>query len=104
MSFSLAYRVVEGERPEKTAFVLHGILGAGNNFTSFVQKLARRRPELRFLLVDLRNHGGSTGAAPPHTLAACAEGIRTGQAMSGVPLWRLLNVIRWSELLGVQFE
>lgn len=56
----------------KLAFVLHGALGSGQNFIRFVQKLSRKRPEYRFVLVDLRHHGESRGAPPPNTLRACA--------------------------------
>lgn len=54
-------------------FVLHGVLGAGHNFRSFAKRLAEARPDIGFALVDLRYHGRSLGAGPPHTLAACAE-------------------------------
>lgn len=85
MSFVPAHRVLEGEGARKTAFVLHGILGAGQNFTSFIQKLSRRCPEYRFVLVDLRNHGASSGAPPPHTVAACADDLLALAAVAGSP-------------------
>lgn len=59
----------------KLAFVLHGALGSGQNFTRFIQKLAAERPEYRYALVDLRHHGHSTGAPAPNTLAACAADL-----------------------------
>ena len=55
--------------------VLHGILGSGRNLRSFAQRLAQARPELRLWLVDLRNHGDSQGAPPPHTIAACCDDL-----------------------------
>ena len=55
--------------------VLHGILGSGRNLRTFAQRLAHVRPELRLWLVDLRNHGDSQGAAPPHTIAACCDDL-----------------------------
>jgi pimeloyl-ACP methyl ester carboxylesterase len=85
MTFTLAHRVIEGASAHKTALVLHGILGAGQNFTAFIQKLSRRRPEYRYVLVDLRNHGASTGAPPPHTLAAAARDLTTLAASTGEP-------------------
>lgn len=72
------YRVVEeeaGGSPSKLAFVLHGALGSGQNFTRFIQRLARDRPEYRYVLVDLRHHGQSSGAPPPNTLSACAADL-----------------------------
>lgn len=61
--------------PGRVAFVLHGALGSGQNFRGFVQRLAALRTDYRFVLVDLRCHGESTGAPAPHTLAACAEDL-----------------------------
>jgi pimeloyl-ACP methyl ester carboxylesterase len=75
MTFLPNYRVIEGDRSEKTAMVLHGALGSAQNFNRFAQKLARARPEYRYVLVDLRHHGQSTGAPPPNTLAACAADL-----------------------------
>lgn len=53
-------------------FVLHGAMGAGHNFRSFVKRLSAARPEYRYALIDLRYHGNSLGAPPPHTLDAAA--------------------------------
>lgn len=75
MVFVPSYRVIEGVRAERTAFVLHGALGSGQNFTRFIQRLAEKRPEYRYALVDLRHHGKSSGAPPPNTLEACARDL-----------------------------
>lgn len=56
--------------------VLHGILGAGSNFRSFARELARRRPGWGMVLVDLRMHGRSQGAPPPHTVEAAAADLQ----------------------------
>jgi esterase len=72
MTFVLHHRVVDSAAAEHTAFVLHGALGSGQNFSRFIQRLSRERPEYRYVLVDLRHHGQSAGAPPPNTLAACA--------------------------------
>ncbi|MCK6569957.1 alpha/beta hydrolase [Myxococcota bacterium] len=61
--------------PEKTALVLHGILGSARNWAGFARRLAPRLPGWRLVLVDLRNHGDSHGQPPPHTLAACAADL-----------------------------
>lgn len=65
--------------PSRTALLCHGILGNRNNWRTFARALVQRRPELRVISVDLRNHGDSTGAQPPHSLAACAADLRALQ-------------------------
>lgn len=83
MSFVPSHRIIEGERSQKTAFVLHGALGSGQNFNRFIQKLAHERPEYRWALVDLRHHGQSSGAPPPNTLEACAGDLSALAAQLG---------------------
>jgi esterase len=86
MAFVPSYRMIEGARAERTAFVLHGALGSGQNFTRFIQRLAERRPEYRYALVDLRHHGKSSGAPPPNTLEACAgDLIALAEALGTAP-------------------
>ncbi len=75
MAFVPACSLLGPETAPKFAFVLHGIFGAGHNFRSFIKRLLQARPDYRFGLVDLRLHGRSQGAPPPHTLAACAEDL-----------------------------
>jgi pimeloyl-ACP methyl ester carboxylesterase len=77
MEFVPAHLVVEAEgaAPTRTAFVLHGILGSAKNWRTFARRMAGRWPEWRLVLVDLRNHGESAGAPPPHTLGACARDL-----------------------------
>lgn len=75
MSFSLHYRTVGAAEAPKLAFVLHGALGSAQNFSRFSQKLAALRPDYRQVLVDLRHHGQSSGAAGPNTLGACAADL-----------------------------
>lgn len=70
-----AYLTVGAEDAPRFGIVLHGVLGAGHNFRSFIKRLTDARPEYRFVLVDLRHHGKSQGAPPPHTLEACAEDL-----------------------------
>lgn len=55
--------------------VIHGALGAGHNFRSFIKRLTEERPEYRFVLIDLRHHGLSQGAPPPHTLESCVDDL-----------------------------
>lgn len=56
-------------------FVLHGVLGAGHNFRSFIKRLTEERPEYAFVLIDLRNHGKSLEAPPPHTMESAADDL-----------------------------
>lgn len=86
MSFVLSHRIIESDSPRRLAFVLHGALGSGQNFNRFIQRLARERPEYRYVLVDLRHHGESRGAPAPNTLAACAEDLLAlGSHLGGPP-------------------
>ena len=64
--------VVIGETSNPIVAVLHGIFGAGNNWRSFIQKWHQMRPDLCFVLIDLRNHGGSPHFDSDNTLMQCA--------------------------------
>lgn len=73
MAFLLHHQVLDAaSEARQTALVLHGALGSGQNFRSFAKQLSRSLPHVQFVLVDLRNHGDSVPAPPPHTLGACA--------------------------------
>jgi len=61
--------------PERWLLFLHGILGSGNNWRSFAQRLVDGHPEWGAVLVDLRMHGQSQAASPPHTLEAVANDL-----------------------------
>lgn len=54
---------------------LHGILGSGANWRTIARRLVAARPDLGALLVDLRMHGRSQGAPPPHTVEAAADDL-----------------------------
>lgn len=47
----------------------------GRNWGSIARRVVASRREWGVVLVDLREHGGSRGFAPPHTLAAAAEDV-----------------------------
>lgn len=55
--------------------VLHGIYGSGANWRTFARKLVERRPDWGMVLVDLRMHGRSQDAPPPHTVTAAAADL-----------------------------
>lgn len=61
--------------PDRWFFVLHGVFGSGANWRHFMRSVAEARPELGFVLVDLRGHGRSSSMDPPHTLDAAAADI-----------------------------
>lgn len=61
--------------PDRWLAVLHGIYGAGRNWRSVARSVVEERPDWGAVLVDLREHGGSTGFEPPHTLARAAADL-----------------------------
>lgn len=65
----------EGQSPEKWLAVLHGIYGAGRNWASVARAVVEARPEWGAVLVDLRQHGGSTGFEGPHTVDRTAADL-----------------------------
>ncbi len=62
----------EGGAPGGWILLLHGILGSGANWRTIARRLVAARPDLGGLLVDLRMHGRSQAAPPPHTIDAAA--------------------------------
>ena len=81
-------RPAEGA-PGDWAHFLHGIFGAGRNWRSTARRLVRARPDWGGLLLDLRLHGDSRPAPPPHTLEACARDLEATVA-AGAPSPRAL--------------
>src|SRR5688500_14865900 len=75
MTFVLHHASVGNESAPRVALVLHGVFGSGSNFRSLMKTLAAERDDWRFVLVDLRLHGRSLEAPPPHSLAACADDL-----------------------------
>lgn len=75
MSFVPHHEVLAQEAARRTALVLHGALGSGQNFRGFAKKLMEVRPDYAFVLVDLRAHGRSRSAPAPHTLQSAASDL-----------------------------
>jgi pimeloyl-ACP methyl ester carboxylesterase len=75
-----------GATPSRWMLVLHGILGSGTNFRSFARRLAAACPDWGFVLVDLRLHGQSLDATPPHTLASAAADLLRLEGRLGLPV------------------
>jgi pimeloyl-ACP methyl ester carboxylesterase len=77
MSFRLhaITQTAPGAAPTRWAWLLHGILGSGQNLRNVARRLVAADPSWGFVLPDLRNHGDSAGAPPPQTVAACAEDL-----------------------------
>lgn len=77
--FLPAYHIVQApdSQPVASVLFLHGILGSGRNLRTLATRLCQQLPRLRVVLVDLRCHGDSVGAPPPHTVQACAQDLVT---------------------------
>src|SRR5689334_12030746 len=78
-------------QPAQWMLMLHGILGSGGNLRTLARRLVERAPGWGFLLVDLRMHGQSQGAPPPHTIAATAEDLMRLTAQLGLPIGGVLG-------------
>jgi pimeloyl-ACP methyl ester carboxylesterase len=65
----------EGGQPRRWLYFLHGIFGAGRNWSSIARRLVRERSDWGAMLVDLRQHGASQQFPPPHTVAAAAADL-----------------------------
>lgn len=65
-----------GADPQRWMFFLHGIYGAGRNWSSVARRFVRERPEWGAVMIDLRLHGDSQGFPPPHTLEACVDDLK----------------------------
>ncbi len=76
LGFRLSYRLLQPESlvppPRGRLFFLHGFFGSGRNWSAVARGMMRSRPDWESVLVDLRLHGESMDAPPPHTMAACA--------------------------------
>jgi pimeloyl-ACP methyl ester carboxylesterase len=81
----------DGPAPNRFMYFLHGVFGAGRNWGSVARRLVRDQPGLGAVLVDLREHGGSVGMQPPHTIAAAAEDVSRLVRASGQPATSVLG-------------
>jgi esterase len=88
MPFELHSEVVHasGAEPRRLALVLHGVFGSGANWRSFMRGLCDARPDWGFVLCDLRGHGRSLGARPPHTIESMAEDLERLDARFTQPI------------------
>ncbi len=66
-----------GATPKHWAWLLHGILGSGQNLRLVARRLVVDLPDWGFVLPDLRNHGDSHDDGPPHTVSSCAADLDT---------------------------
>lgn len=64
-------------RPGATrhAWLLHGILGSGQNLRTVARRLSAALPDWGFLLPDLRHHGESHEQAGPDTVDGCVDDL-----------------------------
>ncbi len=65
----------ENASPARWALFLHGILGSGANWRTIARRFVQAKPDWGAVLVDLREHGGSTGRGGPNTVEACARDL-----------------------------
>jgi esterase len=78
-------RITAGsDEPELWLYVLHGIYGAGRNWASVIRRVVRARPEWGAALIDLREHGGSRGQPPPHTIQVAAHDLAELAEVTGL--------------------
>lgn len=68
-------QIAPGAAPTRWSWMLHGILGNGQNLRAVARRLTADIPDLGFILPDLRNHGDSHALPGPDTLAACAADL-----------------------------
>jgi esterase len=81
----LAYQLTgTGADPERVAVLVHGIMGSGRNWSGWARRLGVLYPRWRFVTVDLRGHGDSHPAPPPHDLGACADDLAETVASAGL--------------------
>lgn len=73
-------------KPRRAYLFLHGILGSGANLRTLAQGLGAADPSNAAVLVDLRLHGRSRAAAPPHDIARCAEDLTRLEASLELPV------------------
>jgi esterase len=64
-----------GATPREWIVFAHGILGQGNNWRSFARGLVERDARWGAVLVDLRKHGDSQEASPPHGIVPAARDL-----------------------------
>lgn len=76
--------VPEGRAPAQWLLVLHGLFGSGRNWAGVVRRVVEERPDWGGLLIDLREHGRSTGMAGPDTLESAAADVGRLVASLGV--------------------
>lgn len=81
--------VTEPDGADRWVFFLHGIYGAGRNWATVARRVVRERTDWGAALIDLREHGASRGAEPPHTLESVAGDLRElaeGEALAPAAL------------------
>lgn len=66
--------------PTHWMLFLHGLLGSRSNLRGIATRFVAARPGWGALLVDLRMHGDSQAAAPPHTIVTAAHDLITLEA------------------------
>lgn len=80
-----------GAAPSRWMLALHGVLGSGGNLRGLARRLVDACPDWGVVLVDLRMHGASQGAPPPHTIAAAVEDLSRLEDALALPMAGVLG-------------
>jgi esterase len=80
-----------GSEPGRWMLLLHGIFGAGRNWSTVARRLVGKRADWGVVLVDLRQHAASQGFPRPHSLAAAAADLHELVSAEGVDASALLG-------------
>lgn len=75
-----------GATPRRWSWLLHGILGSGQNLRTVARRLVVDLPEWGFVLPDLRHHGDSHAEPPPSTVGACVDDLERLADGLGLPV------------------
>ena len=107
MKPTLAHTVITSANttPSKYMIFAHGILGTRANWRTIARRFTDKSPGWGAILVDLREHGGSRGFSPPHTVTACVEDLITLQDQLVLPITGILGhsfggkvALQWAKL------
>jgi len=88
----LHHDIVQGNgEPRAWLYVLHGIFGAGRNWSTVIRRIVAESEGWGAVLVDLRQHGRSQGFPAPHTIEAAAADLRRLAHRTGRPAAAVLG-------------
>lgn len=68
---------------KKTAYVLHGLLGAGKNLNALSKAIVNIAPDWKLINFDVKGHGGSKLMPGPNTLQSCVGDLHDFAKVTG---------------------